>query len=36
MALYVRCEKCGEMSLEVLGDQELGCEYCLTRPEVEE
>ena len=28
MATYTICEKCGH-EVELLGDKELGCEYCL-------
>jgi len=25
----IQCEKCNKWTIEVIGDQELGCEYCL-------
>ena len=29
MPTYTICEKCGKYGIELLGDRELGCEYCL-------
>ena len=28
MSTYIECEECGKMSMEVIGDQQLGCENC--------
>jgi len=25
----IQCDKCGNWSIEVIGDEELGCEVCL-------
>jgi hypothetical protein len=35
MSIYVECEKCGNYSIEVIGDKELGCEVCLNKEEIE-
>ena len=29
MAKYIRCDKCGELGIEVIGDKEMPCEVCL-------
>ncbi len=28
MSNYIRCKKCGEFGIELIGDKELSCEYC--------
>ena len=28
MSSYIECDKCGEFGIEVIGDKELGCEFC--------
>ena len=29
MSQCIQCEKCGNWSVELIGDEELGCEHCL-------
>ena len=31
----IKCVKCGEYSIEIIGDKELGCECCLNKEELE-
>jgi len=31
----IKCDKCGKYTIEVIGDKELGCEYCLNKEELE-
>ena len=36
MSEFIKCENCGNYSIEVIGDKELGCEVCLNKEEFEE
>lgn len=36
MTKYIKCDKCGKFSIELLGDEELTCEYCENDEGVEE
>lgn len=29
--MIIQCNKCKKWTIEILGDQELGCEYCLNK-----
>jgi len=31
MGTTIKCEKCGNYSIEVIGDRELDCEICLNK-----
>jgi formylmethanofuran dehydrogenase subunit E len=31
MSTFIKCDKCGNYTIEVIGDKELGCEYCLNK-----
>jgi DNA-directed RNA polymerase subunit RPC12/RpoP len=31
MSTYIECKTCGNYTIEILGDQELGCEYCMNK-----
>lgn len=28
MSQYIQCNRCKNFTIEVIGDQELGCEFC--------
>ena len=36
MAEYIKCDRCGKYGIEVLGDRELGCYYCLNEEDEED
>jgi len=31
----IKCDKCGEYGIELIGDVELGCETCLNQEDLE-
>jgi exosome complex RNA-binding protein Csl4 len=35
MSIYAQCPKCKNYTIELVGDRELGCEYCMNK-EMEE
>ena len=36
MGIYRECDKCGNLTIEIIGDRELGCEYCLNQEEIDD